>query len=463
MPFAFFFRALAGALAPLLEGSNVTTFIYARIDANLPDNPKILELPANLRPFLGWLQICAICYARRNMTDGLIRAGAVEQLIGQLGPPPPNEGTWIDMMLGAGLWDHGGPTDPPGSIQVHDFLDYNLSKQDIENRARSQHEGGRLGGIRSGKSRREKKNQPKPNVEAKPSNPPLKQRVEGSRQPIVEKRTTQLRPERTILPYVQDGENEGGSTPPQGSVKALSAISSPPPRSAPLHSARLRSAPLAPGTTQPDENKGQTDPIVPPTQASSILRKLRQKLKPTAPQAQTPARGSQLPQEPQRHPETEDRQREALIVRLTAAGEVLRVSHGLPAPSLDALHVKYQHSLLKELAADVLTVEKAAAASIKPPTPKESTTSPPADVPEVPTPDLAAEALQAEAEAAGKSSPLRAELTETATRELVPKPSQVGIEDERPTASRGDTGALAGEPVDLAMVLKRRRMLKGSK
>ena len=101
---------------------------WARIDDVFPECKKILDRPdANLRVeasvalILTALQIRAICYCNRNLTDGVLPAGAVPSILVGLDPKG-----WPERMVEAGLWE---PRDDGYSYIVHDFLDYNPSRK----------------------------------------------------------------------------------------------------------------------------------------------------------------------------------------------------------------------------------------------------------------------------------------------------------------------------------------------
>ena len=111
---------------------------WVRLDDVFPECKKLLARPdANLRVeasvalVLTALHVRAICYCSRNLTDGLLPAGAVPGiLVGTEG-----EG-WPERMVEAGLWEvREGYAARMGSASfrgffVHDYLDYNPSKRE---------------------------------------------------------------------------------------------------------------------------------------------------------------------------------------------------------------------------------------------------------------------------------------------------------------------------------------------
>ena len=106
--------------------------MWVKLDDGFADHPKVIQL----NPLAVTMQVRALCYASRHLTDGFIPAGAVPQLLAGfervIMRDTPDDGRsardvdWAGLMVEAGLWDrveHG--------YLVHDFLDYNPSKSDV--------------------------------------------------------------------------------------------------------------------------------------------------------------------------------------------------------------------------------------------------------------------------------------------------------------------------------------------
>lgn len=89
---------------------------YAKFDVLASEHPKVVSLV----PRIKWAWFEAICYCQRNLTDGFIPAAAVRKngWGGAVGP-----------LLLAGLWEQG----EDGYI-VHDYLDWNDSRAEVEAR-----------------------------------------------------------------------------------------------------------------------------------------------------------------------------------------------------------------------------------------------------------------------------------------------------------------------------------------
>lgn len=124
-----------------VEGDRVP---WVRIDDSITDHHKILEVgPLGLA-----LQIRAICYSSRHLTDGVLPAAVVRLLTADLG-----EG-WPELMVSAGLWE---PVE--NGFQIHDYLLHQKSEAEVRSRTRVASEAkviaGRKGGVMSGLRRRE--------------------------------------------------------------------------------------------------------------------------------------------------------------------------------------------------------------------------------------------------------------------------------------------------------------------
>lgn len=119
---------------------------WVRIDDTLHDHPKVYRLPASLRLHCLGAWVLAICYASRHLTDGevpvawLRAEGATTRQIAAL--------------VSAGFLDK---TDGDGVVWVHNFLDYNPSREQVEARREDTRlarvAAGRIGGKRSAEQR----------------------------------------------------------------------------------------------------------------------------------------------------------------------------------------------------------------------------------------------------------------------------------------------------------------------
>lgn len=113
--------------------------IYVRVSVGIVEHPKMLRVPRAHR----WAWIELLTYCKRNMTDGFVAESVAEHML--------NDEELLSLRF-SGLLDA-----VDGGYSIHDFLDWNPSREHIQTvRA----EAGRKGGLRSGEVRRS-------NIEAK--------------------------------------------------------------------------------------------------------------------------------------------------------------------------------------------------------------------------------------------------------------------------------------------------------
>jgi hypothetical protein len=126
--------------------------VWIRIDDQFADHPKV----AAAGPLAAWLHVCGLCYCGRHLTDGFVPHGAAIHLaafphigVSTGGVPGMFEcghDVEVDQLIGelldAGLWE---PVE--GGYVIHDYLDYNPSREQVL-ADREQHiEAGRAGGL----------------------------------------------------------------------------------------------------------------------------------------------------------------------------------------------------------------------------------------------------------------------------------------------------------------------------
>ncbi len=90
--------------------------VWIKLDDGFATHPKMLLVG----PYGLVLQVRAFCYCSQHHTDGLVSAAAVSLFTSDI--PPIPEG-WANVMVSAGLWDAHNL-----GYNVHDFLEWNLSK-----------------------------------------------------------------------------------------------------------------------------------------------------------------------------------------------------------------------------------------------------------------------------------------------------------------------------------------------
>lgn len=109
---------------------------YVRIDENLPDHPKLHDVPKKQRTAVLGLYVAAICYASRHLTDGFVPAGFFDEA---------NAKQLASVCLSTGLFD-AYECDGKSGYLIHDFLDFNRSKSEREQLSKKRKTAGRKGG-----------------------------------------------------------------------------------------------------------------------------------------------------------------------------------------------------------------------------------------------------------------------------------------------------------------------------
>lgn len=124
---------------------------YVKVHDGLPDHPKIIEAGGEA----GWMYICGLAYASRQLTDGVIPKRLVRRLTDGSNPEAS-----ASALLRVGLWhegEHDCPRCPqagPDAYVIHDYLDHQRSAAEVEDLRQKRSAAGRRGGKRSGESRR---------------------------------------------------------------------------------------------------------------------------------------------------------------------------------------------------------------------------------------------------------------------------------------------------------------------
>lgn len=114
---------------------------WLRLDDKMARHPKI----AGLSDAAFRLHVNAMLYCAEQQTDGHILSIAVPTLTAH-----KSKTSLIEELVDAGLWHS-----EPDGWSVHDYLDWNPSKEESEQRRAARAAAGRVGGLRSGESRRD--------------------------------------------------------------------------------------------------------------------------------------------------------------------------------------------------------------------------------------------------------------------------------------------------------------------
>lgn len=116
---------------------------YVKVNDGLPEHRKFVAAGGDA----GWLYVCALAYASRNLTDGFIPAGVVPRLSDRRQP-----GKLAARLCEVELWHtagHGCKRCPqPGSDEyvIHDYLIHQRSAEKVAEIKTKRAEAGRTGG-----------------------------------------------------------------------------------------------------------------------------------------------------------------------------------------------------------------------------------------------------------------------------------------------------------------------------
>jgi hypothetical protein len=113
--------------------------MWSKFDDQFYMNPKIASLGRDEQD----LYIAAIIYCNGQLTDGFIPAGAIPML-SAWAKIEANAQAIAYHLLEAGLWENSA-----NGYQIHDFLDWNMSKADVLAMKAARSEAGKRGGLKS--------------------------------------------------------------------------------------------------------------------------------------------------------------------------------------------------------------------------------------------------------------------------------------------------------------------------
>ncbi|WP_187284963.1 hypothetical protein [Streptomyces sp. OR43] len=124
---------------------------YVKVHDGLPDHPKIIDAGGEA----GWLYVCGLAYASRQLTDGVLPRRLVLRLTDGSNPEAS-----ASALVRVGLWhegEHDCPTCPqasPDTYVIHDYLEHQRSSAEVADLRAKRAAAGQRGGKRSGESRR---------------------------------------------------------------------------------------------------------------------------------------------------------------------------------------------------------------------------------------------------------------------------------------------------------------------
>lgn len=154
---------------------------WVRIDDEFAQHPKLMRVG----PLGMALQVAALCYCNKHLTDGFIPWAAARSLLPWefLGPEckrfrigvisgMSSEDVAADFVIGllleAGLWD-----ETEGGYVIHDYLNYQPSKNEVLAEREQKREAGRKGGLVSAQARAQALTKASANAPAQAKSKPL--------------------------------------------------------------------------------------------------------------------------------------------------------------------------------------------------------------------------------------------------------------------------------------------------
>lgn len=124
---------------------------YVKVHDGLPDHPKIIDAGGEA----GWLYICGLAYASRQLTDGVISKRLVPRLT-----DGSNLEASASALVRVGLWHEGVhdcakcPQTGADTYVIHDYTEHQRSASEVADLREKRSAAGQKGGKRSGESRR---------------------------------------------------------------------------------------------------------------------------------------------------------------------------------------------------------------------------------------------------------------------------------------------------------------------
>ena len=114
---------------------------WIKIDDQFRDHPKVLAAG----PLACWLYICGLTFAGQYLTDGHIPSAMLRKLA-----DVDNAQELADRLVSVGLWEK-----IEGGYQIHDFTEYNPTREEVRGIRTARAEAGRRGGLNSAASKRQ--------------------------------------------------------------------------------------------------------------------------------------------------------------------------------------------------------------------------------------------------------------------------------------------------------------------
>lgn len=112
---------------------------WIKLDDQFPTHPKIVAAGGDA----AWLHVCALCYCGQHLTDGLVPKGMLDRISDR-----KNARKLAEKLIEVGAWADRGD-----SIEIHDYLDHNPSREKVLEERRKAAERRTRGGKSSAERR----------------------------------------------------------------------------------------------------------------------------------------------------------------------------------------------------------------------------------------------------------------------------------------------------------------------
>jgi hypothetical protein len=99
---------------------------WGKLDDKFHSHPKVAGMDNRMLPAVG-LHCLALSWCADQLTDGFVPSPQVARLAGSLLPPRLTLDTIVSALVEAGIWEEA-----KGGYQLHDYLDYNPSREAVE-------------------------------------------------------------------------------------------------------------------------------------------------------------------------------------------------------------------------------------------------------------------------------------------------------------------------------------------
>lgn len=110
---------------------------YAQIVVSLPWHDKVCDMPEEARAAAFGLYCASVCFCQDKLTDGRIRRVELAKVF-----PVSDAHHLADVLIGVGLFDQDAE-----AYYVHDYLDWNRSREEVLGLRSKRIESGRAGGL----------------------------------------------------------------------------------------------------------------------------------------------------------------------------------------------------------------------------------------------------------------------------------------------------------------------------